>query len=188
MPFHCRTRVCLTPQKNRSRKKVGRQQKALDKFFVDFIYIENVPCLCIFGKHGGMAWLHISAYLNGHIPTVSLPTWKCFSTHTLCSSVSLLDNILACVFYPSDSNMDFASAASSEMHISLLVLPVHDRTGSVDRTRLLIDSWAERKRSKISLGDVAEKSCARTDCCRGCKNYSWKIHWLKCREVLLRER
>lgn len=84
------------------------------------------------------------------------------SAHTLRSSVSLLDNILACVSYPPNSNMAFASAASLEMHISLLVLPVHDQTGSTDCTRLLIDSWAEWKHSKIFFGDIAEMSCALT--------------------------
>lgn len=83
-------------------------------------------------------------------------------TLTLHFSVSLLDNILACVSYSPDSNTKFASAASLEMHISLSVLPVHDRTGSIDRTRLLIDNWAEWKHSKILFGDIAQASCALT--------------------------
>lgn len=140
----------LAPPKN-TRKRVGGQQKALNELFLNFIHIELQKLWHVYVSSentGDGLTPHFSIFKWAYSNSGSLRHGNA-STHTLHSSVSLLDNILACVSYPPDSNTASMSAASLEMHISLLVEPVHDRPGSIDRTRLLIDSWAEWKPSKI---------------------------------------
>lgn len=159
MPFQS----TVAPKKQ-NKEKVGGQQKALNELFLDFIHIELQKMWHVYvssENRGDGLTPHFSIFKWAYSNSGSL-RHRNASAHTLRSSASLLDNILACVSSPPDSNTAFASAASLEMHISLLVLPVHDRTGSIDCTRLLIDSWAEWKHSKIHFGDFAETSCALT--------------------------
>lgn len=147
----------------KKRKKVGGQQKAQNELFLDFIQIEMQKMWHIYvsSENAGDGLTPHFSIFKFIINSGSLRHGNA-SALTLRSSVPLLDNILACVSSSPDSNTAFLSAASLEMHISSLVLPVHDWTGSIDRTRLLIDSWAEWKRSKILFGDNAETSCALT--------------------------
>lgn len=159
----CHFRVRLLP-KNKTRKGWGGQQKALNELFLDFIHIELQKMWHVYvcSENPGYGLTpHFSIFKWAYSNSGSL-RHRNASAHTLRSSASLLDNILACVSSPPDSNTAFAAAASLEMHILLLVLPVHDRTGSIDRTRLLIDSWAEWTHSTILFGDFAEMSCALT--------------------------
>lgn len=179
----------VVPESKRKNKEEGGGTAEGSKWIISGLYLhrnaENVTCLCIFWKHKGWPDSTFSIFKWAYCNCGSLWHGNA-SALTLHSSVSLLDDILACVSSLPDSNTAFPSAASLEMHISLLVLPVHDRTGSIDRTRLLIDSWAEWKRSKILFGRHCWDELCPEDSCRGCENYSWKIHWLNYREILLR--
>lgn len=124
------------------------QQKVLNSFFFGYFIQKELQKMwqdmfaCLL-KTRGMDRLHISAYLNERVPT-PVRQHENASPHTLRCSASLLDNILARVSHPPDSDTAFASAASLEMHISLLVVP-HSWPNWFN--------WSARSNGEHMLGD-----------------------------------
>lgn len=100
--------------------------------------------------------VYVSCENTGDGPTshFSIFKWACSnssprqhenaSPHNLRCSASLLDNILARVSHPPDSDTAFASAASLEMHITLLVVP-HSWPNWFN--------WSARSNGEHMLGD-----------------------------------